>query len=62
MHTISKDTPALYITSVANDRLPVFRTDAIKAVTCEALNEARKSAGFSLYRVRAYAGSPPCHY
>jgi putative transposase len=49
MHTISRDTPALYLTSVANGRLPVFRTDEIKRVTCEALSEARQSAGFSLY-------------
>ena len=49
MHTISRDTPALYLTAVAKDRLPVFRTDAIKLVTCSALNEARKSGGFSIY-------------
>src|SRR6266478_1376218 len=33
MHTISRDTPALYFTAVAKDRLPVFRTDAIKVIT-----------------------------
>jgi putative transposase len=49
MHTISRDTPALYITAVAKDRLPVFRTDPIKIITCNALIEARKSAGFSIY-------------
>ena len=49
MHTISRDTPALYLTSVAKDRLPFFRTDALKVVTCNALNEARNSAGFSIY-------------
>ena len=49
MHTISRDTPALYITAVAKDRLPVFRTDAIKVITCEALDEARKSGGFAIY-------------
>ena len=49
MHTISRDTPALYITAVAKDRLPVFRTDAIKVITCNALDEARKSGGFSIY-------------
>ncbi len=49
MHTISRDTPALYVTAVAKDRLPVFRTDAIKIITCNALAEARNSAGFSLY-------------
>jgi hypothetical protein len=42
---ISRDSQALYITMVAKDRLPVFQTDAIKKVTCEALNEARGSGG-----------------
>jgi putative transposase len=49
MHTISRDTPALYITAVAKDRLPVFRTDTIKVITCKALDEARKSGGFAIY-------------
>lgn len=49
VHTISRDTPAFYITSVANSRLPVFRTDQLKKVTCDALAEARRSAGFSIY-------------
>ena len=49
MHTISRDVPALFLTSVAKDRLPVFRTDAIKLITCAALDEARKSGGFSIY-------------
>ncbi|MFN2516418.1 MAG: transposase [Pyrinomonadaceae bacterium] len=49
MHTISRDSPALYLTAVAKDRLPVFRTDAIKVITCAALDEARKSAGFFIY-------------
>src|SRR5262245_8234435 len=46
---VSKDTPALFITAVANDRLPVFKTDAIKAVTCAAINDARQSCGFLLF-------------
>lgn len=49
MHTISRDTPALYITSVTKDRLPVFRTDLIAALSCKALDEARKSGDFSIY-------------
>src|SRR6267143_2442576 len=49
MHAISRDTPALYLTAVAKDRLPVFRTDAIKVVTWKALDEARKSGGFAIY-------------
>jgi REP-associated tyrosine transposase len=49
MHSISRDTTALYLTCVAKDRLPVFRTDAIKVITCAALDEARASGGFSIY-------------
>jgi putative transposase len=49
MAFISKDTPAFYYTTVAKDRLPVFRSDAIKLITCEALNEARKSGGFLIF-------------
>jgi putative transposase len=49
MHTISRDTPALYLTAVARHRLPVFRSEAIKIVTCKALDEARNSGGFSIY-------------
>jgi REP-associated tyrosine transposase len=49
MHTISRDTPALYLTAVAKDRLPVFRTNAIKTITCNALDEARTSGGFAIY-------------
>src|SRR5437763_7014858 len=44
--TISKDDPCLFITAVARDRLPVFRTEAIKSITCEAIDEARTSCGF----------------
>jgi REP element-mobilizing transposase RayT len=46
---ISKDTPALYITTVAKDRLPVFQTDAIKIITCRAIDEARNSCGFLVF-------------
>ena len=46
---ISRDSQALYITMVAKDRLPVFRTDALKTVTCQAIDEARKSGGFLLF-------------
>ena len=49
MHTISRDTPALYLTAVARNRLSVFRTDAIKVITCKALDEARTSGGFGIY-------------
>ena len=46
---ISHDSPALYITIVTKDRLPVFRTDWMKEFLCLALNEARKSAGILLF-------------
>src|SRR5215212_406868 len=46
---ISQDSPALYITIVTKDRLPVFRTDQMKEVLCTAIDEARKSAGFLLF-------------
>ena len=47
--TISIDNPCLYITAVAKDRLPVFRTDAIKEIVCKAIGEARISCGFLLF-------------
>src|SRR6266480_2088863 len=47
--TISIDNPCLYITAVAKDRLPVFRTDAIKEIVCKAIDEARISCGFLLF-------------
>lgn len=46
MDFISPNSPAYYLTSVAKDRLPVFRLDALKAIACSALNEARVSGGF----------------
>ena len=49
MFTISKDSQALYITAVTKDRLPVFQTDAIKTITCAAIDEARKSGGILLF-------------
>ena len=49
MATISRDNPCLSITSVAHDRLPVFRTDALKQIICAALDEARQSGGFAIF-------------
>jgi len=46
---VPRDSQALYITVVAKDRLPVFKSDAIKFVTCKALDEARKSGGFLIF-------------
>jgi REP element-mobilizing transposase RayT len=41
-YLISQDSPALYITVVTKDRLPVFRKDQLKEVLCQAIAEARK--------------------
>ena len=49
MNRISKDNPFCYLTSVANNRLPVFRTDKLKKITADALDEARKSAGILIF-------------
>ena len=46
---ISKDNPFYYLTSVANNRLPVFRTDKIKEIVANALDEARKSGGILIF-------------
>jgi len=46
---ISRDSQALYITIVTNNRLPVFKTDQMKAVLCRAIDEARTKAGFLLF-------------
>jgi len=46
---ISRDTPAPFITMVAKDCLPVFQTGAIKTITCNAIDEAKRSHGFLLF-------------
>ena len=46
---ISRDSQALFITLNTNHRLPVFRKDEIKKVVCDAIDEARKSAGLLLF-------------
>ncbi len=55
---ISKDNPCYYLTSVTNKRLAVFRTDKLKAIAANALDEARKSAEISIF---AYVIMPD-HY
>jgi putative transposase len=55
---VSKDTPFYYLTSVTNNRLPVFRTDKFKEITADALDEARKSADILIF---AYVIMPD-HY
>lgn len=46
---ISRDSQALYITIITKDRLPVFRTDPINFVACQAIDEARNSGKFLLF-------------
>lgn len=46
---ISRTTPCYYLTSVAKDRLPVFRTDKIKQIVCDAFDEARRSGGIMIF-------------
>jgi REP-associated tyrosine transposase len=48
-YRISIDTPALFITAVTSDRLPVFQTEALKRIMGDAINEARTSCGFLLF-------------
>ena len=49
MFQISRDSQALYITIDSKDRLPVFKTDPIKLIVCQAINEARTSGRFLLF-------------
>jgi REP element-mobilizing transposase RayT len=49
MVKICRDKPCYYLTSVAKDRLPVFQTDKIKQLACDALNEARNSADILIF-------------
>ncbi len=46
---LSRDNPALYITIVAQSRLPIFQTDALKTVVCSALDQARTAGNFLLF-------------
>ena len=46
---ISRDSQALFITIVTKDRLPVFQTESIKTIVCQALNEARTSGNFLIF-------------
>lgn len=55
MFHISKDTPAYYLTSVTNKRLPVFQKAKMKDLVANAIDEARKSANLLLF---AYAIMP----
>ena len=45
MFKISRTTPAYYFTSVAHHRLPIFQTDKLKRVVCDAYEEVRRKHG-----------------
>lgn len=49
MFYISKDNPCYYFTSVTNNRLLVFRTEKLKEIACNAINEARKSSEILIF-------------
>lgn len=42
MFRISRTTPAYYFTAVAHKRLPIFRTNRLKQVVCDAFGEVRR--------------------
>src|SRR6476646_8215952 len=46
---ISQDSPSLFITIVTKDRLPVFRSAQMKELLCNAIDDARRSAGLLLF-------------
>jgi len=46
---VTRDTPAFYLTSVAKDRLPVFKSEQIAPLVCTALAEARSSGKFLIF-------------
>ncbi len=49
MIQISRDKPCYYLTSIAHDRLPIFQTNAIKQIVCDAWSEARKSGQILIF-------------
>ena len=49
MFQISRTTPAYYLTSVAHDRIPVFQTDKIKQIVCDAFDDARRSGVIMIF-------------
>ena len=49
MFHISKDTPAYYLTSVTNKRLPVFQKAKMRDLVANAIDEARNSATLFLF-------------
>jgi len=48
MFQISRSTPAYYLTSVTHKRLPIFRTEALKQIICDAYREACDRHGIAM--------------
>ena len=49
MIQITRDKPCYYLTSVAHDRLSIFRLDLIKQIVCDAWCEARRSGEILIF-------------
>jgi REP element-mobilizing transposase RayT len=49
MNRVSRKTPFYFLTSIAKDRLPIFRTQAMGTICAAAFDEARRSAGFRIF-------------
>jgi REP element-mobilizing transposase RayT len=49
MYNVTPASPAYFLTSVAKDRLPIFRTETMKDLACKALDEARTSGSFLVF-------------
>ena len=58
MVEISRDTPCLYMTTVAS-HLPVFQAEKLKNIAASALNEARTSGKFLLFAYVNYMHQNP---
>lgn len=49
MFQISRTTPAYYLTSIAHNRIPVFQSEVIKQIVCNAFDEARRSGVIMIF-------------
>src|SRR5262245_50423189 len=49
MFRVSRTSPAYYLTSVTHARLPIFQTDVLKQIVCDAWAEARQRHGFMIF-------------
>ena len=49
MMKVSKDTQAYYLTAVTKDRLPIFRTETIATIVCNAIEESRSKHGVLIF-------------